>query len=52
MDVKKYRLYLVIITLVVGLAGAIIYYYYADKEKTYRDGILVQNEYVMEEMIG
>ena len=52
MDVKKYRLYLAIITLVVGIAGVIIYFYYADYEKTYRDGMLVQNAYVTEEMIG
>lgn len=52
MSVRKYRLYLLIIALVAGIAGAAVYFYYADREKTYRDGTLVQNVYVMEETLS
>lgn len=49
MDVKKYRLYLLMITLVVILIGTLSYLYFSEEEKSYREGTLVQNEFVMEE---
>jgi len=51
MSVRKYRLYLLLITLVLGLAGAVYYFYYAEQEKTYREGTLVENAYVTEEIL-
>jgi len=51
MSVKKYRLYLLLVTLVLGIAGAVFYFYYTEQEKTYRDGILVENVYVSEETL-
>jgi len=51
MNVRKYRLYLFLITLVLGIAGAVFYFYYAGQEETYRDGTLVENVYVLEETL-
>jgi len=48
MDTKKYRLYLLMITLVVVLIGALSYLYFSNQEKSYQDGTLVQNEFVIE----
>ena len=52
MDVKKYRLYLVMIALVVVLVGALSYLYFSEQEKTYQEGTLVQNECIMEEELA
>ena len=52
MSVKKYRLYLLIIMLAAGIAGAIVYFYYDGRDETYRDGTLVQKVYVMEEVLS
>lgn len=49
MSVRKYRLYLLLVTLVLGIAGAV--FYYTKQEKTYRDGTLVENVYVSEEIL-
>lgn len=49
MSVRKYRLYLLMVTLVAAIAGAFAYFYYAQEEKSYKDGTLVQNVYVLEE---
>ena len=49
MSVRKYRLYLLMVTLVALIAGALAYLYYTDEEKSYRDGTLVQNVYTIEE---
>jgi len=51
MSVRKYRLYLLLITLVLGIAGAVFYFCYVEQEKTYRDGTLVENVYVLEETL-
>lgn len=48
MSVGKYRLYLLVIVLVAMIAGALAYLYYAEQEKSHREGTLVQNEYVVE----
>lgn len=50
MDVKKYRLYLwmfVVIALVV--IGTLSYLYFTEQEKSYQEGTLVHNEFVIEE---
>ena len=52
MSIKKYQMYLLMITLVIILAGALTYLYYSEQEKTYKDGTLVQKEYVMEEELA
>lgn len=49
MSTKKYRLYLLMVMLIVVLAGALSYLYFSEQEKSYQDGTLVQNEYVIEE---
>lgn len=48
MSVGKYRLYLLMIVLVAVIAGAFVYLYHEEQEKSYRDGTLVQNEYAIE----
>lgn len=48
MSVGKYRLYLLMVVLVAVIAGALAYLYYAEQDKSYRDGTLVQNVYVIE----
>ena len=52
MDVKKYRLYLLMITVAVVLIGALSYLYFSDRDKTYQEGTLVQNEFVIEEELA
>lgn len=52
MSVRKYRLYLLIITLVAVIAGAVVYFNYTDRENGYREGTLVQNAYVTEEVLS
>ena len=49
MDIKKYRFCLVMALFMVIVAGIITYIYFAEEEKPYKDGILVQSEYVLEE---
>ena len=49
MNVKKYRFCLVLFMIVMIVCGAISVYYYMEKEDAYRDGMLVQNEYAIEE---
>lgn len=49
MDIKKYRFCLVMAAFMVIVAGIIAYVYFAEEEKPYKDGILVQSEYVLEE---
>lgn len=51
MSVKKYRLYLLMITLVVIIVGALTYLYFSDQEKSYQDGTLVQTDYAIEEVL-
>lgn len=46
MSVKKYRFYLLMVTLVVIIVGALSYLYFSEQEKAYRDGTLVQNNYI------
>lgn len=53
MGLKKYRLYLwgvVLAALIV--IGTLSYLYFAEQEKTYREGTLVQNELVIEEEVA
>ncbi len=52
MSVGKYRLYLLLIVLVAMIAGALAYFSYTKEEKSYRDGTLVQNMYVVEEQLS
>ena len=49
MNVKKYRFCLVLFMIVMIVCGAISVYYYMEKEDAYRDGMLVENEYAIEE---
>ena len=49
MSIKKYRWYLVTLTLVIILAGTLIYTYISGQDKNYEDGTLVQIQYVSEE---
>ena len=49
MNVKKYRFCLVMFMIAVLVCGAISIYYYMEKENTNKDGMLVQNEYTIEE---
>ncbi|MBQ8040145.1 MAG: hypothetical protein IJ274_09805 [Lachnospiraceae bacterium] len=51
MDVKKYRLYLVMFVLVVILVSALSYLYFSEQDKSYREGTLVHNELVIEEEV-
>lgn len=52
MSVKKYRFYLFLVVLLAILAGALIYLGFSEQEKSYRDGILVQNEWEIEEELA
>lgn len=52
MSVGKYRLYLLMIALVAIITGALVYLYYTEQEKSYRDGTLVHNVYVIEEELA
>lgn len=48
MDIKKYRFCLVMAVCMVIVTGIIAYFYFLEEEP-YKDGILVQSEYVLEE---
>ena len=53
MGLKKYRLYLwmfVLVALVV--IGTLSYLYFTEQEKSYREGTLVQNEFVIGEELA
>lgn len=52
MSVNKYRFYLLMVTLVVIIVGALSYLYFSEQEKTYRDGTLVQSNYVIGEELA
>lgn len=52
MSERKYRLYLLMVTLVAVIAVTLVYLYYTEQEKSYRDGTLVQNVYVIEEELA
>lgn len=53
MSVRRYRMYLMVILLALGVAaGVVVYVYYKDGEKQYRDGTLVQNVYLLEEALS
>ena len=53
MDVKKYRLYLwVFVLAAVVVIGTLMYLYFTEQEKSYREGTLVQNEFVIEEKLA
>ena len=56
MSVKKYRLCLVIVLIVVLIFGAVMFVQTSKEEKTYTDGIMVENEYqdygIYEEAVG
>ncbi|MBR5128069.1 MAG: hypothetical protein IKU69_06530 [Roseburia sp.] len=49
MDVKKYRIYLVMFVLAIMLIGALSYLYFSGQDKSYQEGTLVLNELMMEE---
>ena len=50
MSIKKYRFYLLMVTLIVIIAGALSYLYFSEQEKTYHNATLVHNSYTMEEI--
>lgn len=53
MDVKKYRLYLWMFVLAaLVLIGTLAYLYFKEQEKSYREGTLVQNEFVIGEELA
>lgn len=52
MSVKKYRFYLLLAALITVLIGVLIFVYDTEQEKTYQDGTLVQNRYVIEEELA
>lgn len=45
MSIKKYRLCLVLILIIVLILGAVVFVQTSKEEKSYTDGIMVQNEY-------
>ena len=49
MSTKKYRMYLLMMALLVVAAGVWLYLYYSEQEKSYKDGTLVYKECVNEE---
>lgn len=49
MDVKKYRLYLLLIMLGMIMIGILSYLYFFDEGKEYQDGTLVFHEMFTEE---
>jgi len=49
MSIRKYRWYLIIVMVVVVLTGTLVYFWVSDQDKTYKDGTLVQMQYVSEE---
>ena len=51
MSVKKYRFYLLMLTLVIVIAGMLSYFYFVEQDKTYKDGTLVLNECMLEEFV-
>jgi len=56
MSIKKYRFCLVVVLIIVLIFGAVMFVQASKEEKTYTDGIMVENEYrdygVYEEVIG
>ena len=50
MSEKKYRMILLTVLLVIMGIVAVTYFYYWQQEKSYQDGTLVQNIYVLEEV--
>lgn len=52
MNVRKYQLYLLMVALVVTIVGVLSYIYFTEQEKSYQDGTLVQNVYLVEEELA
>ncbi len=52
MSVKKYRLYLAVVAIVLTAAVVVSIYCLTKEEEQYRDGLLVQNECVLEEEVA
>jgi len=49
MSIKKYRMYLMAVILLAVVIGILSYFYFSEQDRSYRDGMLVWNEYVLEE---
>ena len=52
MDIKKYRFCLVIAVFTLIMVSVIAYMYFSEEKQPYKDGILVQNEYILEEELA
>ncbi len=52
MSIKKYRVYLMAVILLAVIIGVLSYFYFSEQDKSYKDGMLVWNEYVLEEEPG
>ena len=51
MDIGKYRMYLIVIFLTIVIIGLVAYFYFSEQDKSYKDGVLVWNECVLEEPV-
>ena len=49
MSIKKYRMYLMVVILLAVVIGILSYFYFSEQDRSYRDGMLVWNECVLEE---
>ena len=48
MSIKKYRLYLTAVIILAVVIGILSYFYFSEQESSYRDGMLVWNEWIDE----
>lgn len=49
MSIKKYRFYLLMISFIIFIIGALSYLYFSEQNDSYRDGTLVQTTSFTEE---
>ncbi len=49
MDIKKYRFCLIMVAFMIIMVSIMAYIFFSEENKSYKDGILVQNVYVLEE---
>lgn len=49
MSIKKYRIYLTAVIILAVIIGVLSYFYFSEQDESYKDGMLVWNEYVLEE---
>lgn len=48
MNIKKYRVYLMMLVIIAVIFGAVSFFYFTEKESSYTDGMLVQTEWQTE----